>query len=58
MSDRTGRSERRSPIRFVCGCENGHLQDIDWRRVVHQNVRGEATDAADKAGACRKPCGW
>jgi Domain of unknown function (DUF1998) len=50
-----GKKRKASPIRFVCGCENGHLQDIDWRRVVHQNVRGEETDAADKAGACRKP---
>ncbi|MBI5162746.1 MAG: DUF1998 domain-containing protein [Magnetospirillum sp.] len=24
-----------TPIRFVAGCEKGHLQDIDWRRVVH-----------------------
>ena len=50
-----GKKRKASPIRFVCGCENGHLQDIDWRRVVHQNVTGEETDAADKAGACRKP---
>jgi hypothetical protein len=24
-----------SPIRFVCGCVNGHLQDIEWQRIVH-----------------------
>jgi hypothetical protein len=24
-----------SPLRFVCGCENGHLQDIGWKWVVH-----------------------
>ncbi|NKB58544.1 MAG: DUF1998 domain-containing protein [Alphaproteobacteria bacterium] len=24
-----------SPIRFVGACEKGHLQDIDWRWVVH-----------------------
>jgi len=24
-----------SPLRFVCGCENGHLQDIAWKWVVH-----------------------
>jgi hypothetical protein len=29
-----------TPIRFVCGCEDGHLQDVDWRRVVHQNAPG------------------
>jgi hypothetical protein len=27
--------EKVTPIRFVCGCENGHLQDIDWRRPLH-----------------------
>lgn len=32
-----------TPIRFVAGCEKGHLQDIDWRWVVH----GDAT--------CREP---
>ena len=32
-----------TPIRFVAGCEKGHLQDIDWRRVVH----GDAS--------CREP---
>ena len=24
-----------TPIRFVGGCEKGHIQDIDWRWVVH-----------------------
>ena len=50
-----GKKRKASPIRFVGGCENGHLQDIDWRSVVHQNVKGEETGAADKPGACRKP---
>lgn len=31
----SGRKVDVTPIRFVAGCENGHLQDIDWRRVVH-----------------------
>jgi hypothetical protein len=35
-----GKLRRVSPIRFVCGCEDGHLQDVDWRRVVHQNAPG------------------
>jgi hypothetical protein len=35
-----GKRRRVSPIRFVCGCEDGHLQDVDWRRVVHQNAPG------------------
>jgi hypothetical protein len=41
-----------SPIRFVCGCENGHLQDIEWRRIVHQNFRGQ--DTTGTGGPCRE----
>ncbi len=37
-----GKRRRVSPIRFVCGCEDGHLQDVDWHRVVHQNAPGRA----------------
>ena len=32
-----------TPIRFVCACHRGHIQDIDWRYFVH---RGET---------CREP---
>src|SRR5258708_4057358 len=38
-----GKKVEATPIRFVAGCEKGHLQDIDWRWVVH----GEAS--------CREP---
>ena len=27
---------RTEPIRFVAACPNGHLDDVDWYRVVHQ----------------------
>jgi hypothetical protein len=47
-----GKRRKASPIRFVCGCENGHLQDIDWRRIVHQNQRGGG--AGGNAGPCRE----
>jgi hypothetical protein len=30
-----GRKSDVTPIRFVCACDKGHLQDIDWRWVVH-----------------------
>lgn len=30
-----GKKCRVSPIRFVCGCTKGHLQDIEWRRILH-----------------------
>lgn len=25
-----------TPVRFVCGCRKGHVQDIDWRAFVHR----------------------
>ncbi len=49
-----GKKREVSPIRFVCGCENGHLQDVEWRRVVHQKAPSGETDVAETAGACRK----
>ena len=32
-----GKRRQVSPIRFVCGCEKGHLQDIEWRRILHRS---------------------
>ncbi|MFB2561572.1 DrmB family protein [Rhizobium sp. IMFF44] len=37
-----------NPIRFVAACTKGHLQDIDWRFLVHRN--GDRT--------CRKAMYW
>lgn len=28
-----------TPVRFVGACKNGHLQDIDWRWLVHRGQR-------------------
>jgi len=39
----TRKKEDVTPLRFVGGCECGHLQDVDWRWVLH---RGQA---------CQKP---
>jgi Domain of unknown function (DUF1998) len=47
-----GKRRKASPIRFVCGCENGHLQDIEWRRILHQNFGGE--DGSGTTGPCRR----
>jgi hypothetical protein len=57
-----GRASDVTPVRFVCACENGHLQDIDWRRVVHGPERcqepmwveekGTSADPADTAVIC------
>ena len=27
-----------TPIRFAVGCAKGHLQDIDWRPVIHEDA--------------------
>lgn len=51
-----------TPIRFVCACERGHLQDIDWRWVVHGSTpcqepmwveeKGTSADPADTTIVC------
>lgn len=33
--DHDGKTHEVTPLRFVCGCEHGHLQDIPWRWMVH-----------------------
>jgi len=38
-----------NPIRFVASCPNGHLEDIDWRSVVHRRSGGRD---------CRKALSW
>jgi Domain of unknown function (DUF1998) len=50
------------PIRFVAACENGHLQDIEWRWVVHGGSacqepmwveeKGTSADPADTSIVC------
>jgi hypothetical protein len=27
-----------TPVRFVCGCTRGHVQDIDWRAFTHNGT--------------------
>ena len=43
-----GRKTVVNPIRFVAACTKGHLQDIEWRYLVHRG--GDLT--------CRKPLYW
>ena len=60
-----GRKTEVTPIRFVCACEKGHLQDIEWRWVVHGPVqcqepmwveeKGTSADPADTSIVCN--CG-
>lgn len=57
-----GRKSEVIPIRFVCACERGHLQDIDWRWVVHGGSaceepmwleeQGTSADPADTSVVC------
>tara|TARA_R110000868_G_scaffold11516_7_gene56437 strand:+ start:37758 stop:39623 length:1866 start_codon:yes stop_codon:yes gene_type:complete len=57
-----GKKSDVTPIRFVCACQKGHLQDIDWRWVVHGSVKchepmsleekGTSADPADTSVVC------
>jgi Domain of unknown function (DUF1998) len=57
-----GRKSDVTPIRFVCACTKGHLQDIDWRWVVHATTvcqepmwveeKGTSADPADTSVVC------
>jgi hypothetical protein len=57
-----GKKSDVTPIRFVCACENGHLQDINWKWVVHGNEpcqepmwvqeKGTSADPADMSVVC------
>ena len=44
----TGKRLGVNPVRFVGACAKGHLEDIDWRGLVHR--------AGDRS--CRKPMFW
>ena len=57
-----GKKSDVTPIRFVCACENGHLQDIDWKWAVHGGQacqepmwveeKGTSADPADMTVVC------
>ncbi len=51
------------PVRFVCGCKRGHIEDIDWKYYIHRGKadcsrplwieeRGTAGDVADVVVGC------
>lgn len=60
-----GKAQSVTPIRFVGACQNGHLQDIDWRWQVHRGKacrspmwledRGTSADPKDLSISCE--CG-
>jgi len=57
-----GKKSDVTPIRFVCACEKGHLQDINWKWVVHGaeaclepmwiEEKGTSADPADTSVVC------
>lgn len=57
-----GRKTEVTPIRFVCACNRGHLQDIEWRWAVHGQEscqepmwieeKGTSADPADTSIVC------
>ncbi len=61
--DEDGNRKSVVPVRFVCGCPRGHIDDLDWRRFVHRSgktcqrplwleERGAGTDISDTFGVC------
>lgn len=58
----TRKKEEVTPLRFVGGCEGGHLQDVDWRWVLHRGEpcqkpmwleeRGSSGDPRDTSVVC------
>ena len=61
--DEDGRLNPVVPVRFVCGCRRGHIDDLDWRRFVHKSgrtcqrplwleERGTGADIGDTFGVC------
>jgi hypothetical protein len=42
--ERSRRRKKVLPVRFVCGCPRGHLDDINWRVYAHRD--------REKAAAC------
>ncbi len=64
--DEDGKRKPVVPVRFVCGCRRGHIDDLDWRRFVHRGSttcqrplwleeRGAGADIGDTFGVCE--CG-
>jgi hypothetical protein len=63
--DVNGKKYPVQPVRFVGACPNGHIQDLDWSRLVHQQAacplgvaelwlieRGTSASLADLEVAC------
>jgi hypothetical protein len=44
-----------TPIRFVCACENGHLQDIDWKWIAHEGEPCQESMWVEEKGTSADP---
>ena len=66
LDDEDGKLKPVVPVRFVCGCRRGHIDDLNWRAFVHQGggacerplwleERGTGGDIVDTFGVCE--CG-
>ena len=53
--DEAGTRKPATPIRFVCGCQNGHLQDIDWKWVIHGGPKCEEPLWLQEFGTSAEP---
>ena len=53
--DDTGKKRNVTPIRFVCGCENGHLQDINWKWVIHGSTPCQDPMWLEETGTSSEP---
>ena len=52
--DEDGKRKPVVPVRFVCGCRRGHIDDLDWRLFVHQrreDVRASALARGTRHGS-------
>jgi hypothetical protein len=53
--DDGGKAQDVTPLRFVCGCEHGHLQAIPWRWIVHGDVKCGEPMWLEEAGTSGDP---
>ena len=53
--DDNGKAHDVSPLRFVCGCQNGHIQDIPWRWIVHGETKCGESLWLEEAGTSGDP---
>jgi hypothetical protein len=51
----TGKKVSVTPIRFVAGCEKGHLQDVEWRWVVHGATKCQEPMWLEERGTSADP---